>query len=72
MKTMLRVLAVGLVVGGVALSGAMPALAGYGNHAERATVNIQTRIALEKANLIYTVAPIQANAEQALAKTRTP
>jgi hypothetical protein len=72
MKTMLRALAVGLVVGGVAVSGVMPARAGYGNHAERATVNIQTRVALGKANLLNTVAPIQANAEQALAKTRTP
>ena len=69
---MLRALVVVLVAGGVAVSDSMPARAGYGNHAERATANIQTRVALGKANLLYTVAPIQANAQQALAKTRTP
>ena len=72
MKTFLRGLAVMLVAGGMAISASMPAQAGYGNHAERATTAIQTRVALGKANLLYTVAPIQANAEQALAKTKAP
>jgi hypothetical protein len=72
MKTRFHVVGGLLLAGGLWLSTSMPALAGYGNHAERATVNIQTRIALGKANLLNTVAPIQANAEQALAKTRTP
>ena len=72
MKILLHVAGRLLLAGSVWLSLSMPALAGYGNHAERATVNIQTRVALGKANLLYTVAPIQANAEQALAKTRTP
>jgi hypothetical protein len=70
MKTLVHVVSGLLLAGSVWLSLSMPALAGYGNHAERATVNIQTRVALGKANLLYTVAPIQANAEQALSKTR--
>jgi hypothetical protein len=72
MKTLFQVAGGLLLAGSVWLSLSMPASAGYGNHAERATVNIQTRVALGKANLLNTVAPIQANAEQALAKTRTP
>ncbi len=72
MRTFLRALAVVLVAGGMAVSGSTSAQAGYGNHAERATTAIQTRVALGKAHLLYTVAPIQANAEQALSKTRAP
>jgi len=71
--TMVRCALIGLLLAcGLCLALSESTLAGYGNHAERATTNIQTRITLEKANLLYTVAPIQANAEQALAKTRTP
>jgi hypothetical protein len=72
MKTLFHAVGGLLVACGLWLSISMPVLAGYGNHAERATVNIQTRVALGKANLLNTVAPIQANAQQALAKTRTP
>jgi hypothetical protein len=72
MKTLFHTVGALLLACGLWLSMSVPALAGYGNHAERATVNIQTRVALGKANLLNTVAPIQANAQQALAKTRTP
>jgi hypothetical protein len=39
----------GFVVGlGLCVSIATPAFAGYGNHAERATANIQTRVGIAK------------------------
>jgi hypothetical protein len=51
-KTLLRSL-VGLVIGGaLGIAIALPAQAGYGNHAERATENIQTRAGLAKLTLV--------------------
>lgn len=64
MKTILRS-AVGLVVGfGLCLTVAAPALAGYGNHAERATANITTRVGIAKLRIELELAEIRAIAEQ--------
>ena len=53
---MLRRGLAGLVLAGLlGLAGSGPVAAGYGNHAERATTNIQTRIAISKANLLYEI-----------------
>jgi hypothetical protein len=63
MKTMLRSFA-GLIIGiGLCVSVAAPAFAGYGNHAERATANIKTRIGIAKISIETELAEIQALAE---------
>jgi hypothetical protein len=62
MTTVRRALAGLLLAGALGLAGTGPVAAGYGNHAERATANIQTRIAIAKANLLYQVSqfkPVQ-------------
>ena len=60
MKSSKRIVA-GLVVGlGLWMSVATPTLAGYGNHAERATANIQTRVG---------IAAVQINAQLDIMKT---
>jgi hypothetical protein len=63
MRRSRRLLAGLLLAGLLGLAGSGPVAAGYGNHAERATANIQTRIAIGKANLLYQVnqfKPVQA------------
>lgn len=63
MKTVLRS-AIGLLVGiGLSVTVAAPAFAGYGNHAERATENIQTKVGLAKLRIELELAEIQAVAE---------
>jgi hypothetical protein len=52
MTTIRRALAGLLLAAVLATVAAMPAQAGYGNHAERATENIQTRAGLAKLTLI--------------------
>jgi len=60
---------VGLLLGwGVCVSVAAPAFAGYGNHAERATENIQTRVAIAKITLLAEAAERQAIADNLFAK----
>jgi hypothetical protein len=52
LQTLFRSIA-GLLIGcGLCLSVAVPAQAGYGNHAERATENIQTRVGIAKITLV--------------------
>jgi hypothetical protein len=61
----IRRIAAGLVVGlGLWMSLATPTLAGYGNHAERATVNIQTRVAIGAAQINYQLGVLKANAAE--------
>ena len=68
MKTLLRSM-VGLLVGcAVCAAVATPASAGYGNHAERATENIQTRVAIAKIALLAEAAERQAIADNLFAK----
>jgi hypothetical protein len=59
MKTLLRSF-VGFLIG-CAFCAALtaPAQAGYGNHAERATANIQTRVAIAKVSLLSHVGSFQ-------------
>jgi hypothetical protein len=52
MTTIRRVLSGLLLAAAFGMVAAMPAQAGYGNHAERATENIQTRVGLAKIYLI--------------------
>jgi hypothetical protein len=59
MKTLLRSMAGLLIAGGLCVSVAAPAQAGYGNHAERATANIQTRVAIAKVSLLTHVGSFQ-------------
>jgi hypothetical protein len=62
MKSIKRV-AAGLVVGlGLWMSLATPTLAGYGNHAERATTNIQTRVGIATAQITYQLGVLRTNA----------
>jgi hypothetical protein len=64
MKRLLRS-AIGLAVGfGLCVSVAAPALAGYGNHAERATEKIQTRVGIAKLYLELEAAELRAIGEQ--------
>lgn len=50
----------GLLIGGaLCVSVAAPAQAGYGNHAERATANIQTRVGIAKLSLLNHVSQFQ-------------
>jgi hypothetical protein len=68
MKT-LRRLMVGLLIGcGLCISIAAPTMAGYGNHAERATANIQARVATAKLYLELEGAERQAIADRLFAK----
>jgi hypothetical protein len=56
--------AVGLAVAlGLWISLSTPAFAGYGNHAERATANIMTRIEIARISIVTEIAEIQAVAE---------
>ena len=59
MTTMRRALAGLLLAGLLAGAVAAPASAGYGNHAERATKNIQTRVGIAKITLISHVGSFQ-------------
>jgi hypothetical protein len=52
MTTIRRALAGLLLAAVLGTVAAMPAQAGYGNHAERATENIQTRAGLAKLTLV--------------------
>jgi hypothetical protein len=64
MKRLLRS-AVGLAVGlGLCLSVAAPAFAGYGNHAERATEKVQTRVGIAKLYLELEAAELRAIGEK--------
>jgi hypothetical protein len=56
MTTGRRVLTGVLLAGVLGTAAALPVRAGYGNHAERATANIQTRIGIEKVSLLTQVA----------------
>ena len=51
MRTLIHLVGVLLVAGSLWLALSMLAVAGYGNHAERATVNIQTRVEIGKLSL---------------------
>jgi hypothetical protein len=63
MKSFIRV-TVGLFVGlGLCVSVAAPALAGYGNHHERATAKIQARVATAKIYLELEAAELRAIGE---------
>lgn len=63
MKRLIRS-AAGLVIGlGLCATVAAPAFAGYGNHAERATENIQTKVGFAKLRIEMELAEIQAVAE---------
>jgi hypothetical protein len=56
---------VGLFIGlGLCISVAAPALAGYGNHAERATEKIQTRVAIAKLYIELEAAELRAIGER--------
>jgi hypothetical protein len=55
MITIRRALAGLLLAGILGFAAVPPASAGYGNHAERATKNIQTRVGLAKATLLVEV-----------------
>jgi hypothetical protein len=60
MKTIVRA-TLGLFVGlGLCVSVAAPTLAGYGNHHERATANIQARVATAKIYLELEAAELRA------------
>jgi hypothetical protein len=59
MTTLRRALTGLLLAGGLWTAVAMPAQAGYGNHAERATANIQTRVAIAKVSLLTHVGSFQ-------------
>ena len=64
MKTFRRI-AAGLVVGlGLWMSLASPTLAGYGNHAERATANIQTRVGIAVVQINAQLDILKANAAE--------
>lgn len=67
MKTLVRS-AIGLAIGvGLCVTVAAPALAGYGNHAERATEKIQTRVGIAKLYL-----ELQAAELRAIGESRVP
>jgi hypothetical protein len=64
MRTIKRI-AAGLVVGlGLWMSVATPTLAGYGNHAERATANIKTRVGIGVVQINAQLDIIKANAAE--------
>jgi hypothetical protein len=64
MKAIWRV-AAGLVVGlGLWIGLAAPTMAGYGNHAERATANIQTRVGIATASITTQLDILRANAAE--------
>lgn len=64
MKTFRRI-AAALVVGlGLWMSVATPTLAGYGNHAERATANIKTRVGIGVVQINAQLDIIKANAAE--------
>jgi hypothetical protein len=68
MKTLLRLTA-GLLIGcGLCVAVAVPTQAGYGNHAERATANIQARVATAKIYLELEGAERRAVADRLFAK----
>jgi hypothetical protein len=69
MKTVLRTVGGCVVALGLFVSIVSPAFAGYGNHAERATANIQTRVGIAKTSIETQLAEIQAVAER---KVPTP
>jgi len=56
MRTLRRALSGLLLAVAFVTVATMPAQAGYGNHAERATENIQTRVGLAKLYLVNHVA----------------
>jgi hypothetical protein len=68
MKTLLRSLTGLLIAGGLCVSVAGSAQAGYGNHAERATAKIQARVATAKIYLELEGAERRAVADRLFAK----
>jgi hypothetical protein len=68
LQTLLRSI-VGLLIGcSLCVSFSAPAQAGYGNHAERATANIQARVATAKIYLELEGAERRAVADRLFAK----
>ncbi len=59
MTTLRRTVAGLLLAATVGTIAATPAQAGYGNHAERATANVQTRVGLAKIYLLQRVNSFQ-------------
>jgi hypothetical protein len=60
---------IGLLIGcALGVAAAAPVQAGYGNHAERATANIQARVATAKLYLELEAAERQAVADRLFAK----
>jgi hypothetical protein len=71
MKAVRRALARVVLAAALGTMAAMPVQAGYGNHAERATENIQARVVTAKLYLELEAAERQAVADKLLAKQQS-